>query len=159
MKYDLFGALILLKDTGSDNEILLCDTGDGWTLPFGPIGVGQPTLEMQEMDAESEALISCLTHLVDQANIGPELIEDGEVIQSRLWFVESEENTKEACLVYYAFVDQEQQEALEKALDEKKGNARFFKYDHAHPDLPELAHEWMYEAIKNQMQYFNKRQN
>lgn len=157
MKYDLFVATLVLRETETDYEILLCDTGAGWSLPLGPVGV---TEGMDDLDGESEALVSCFTHLADQTNIGPALIEDGDMLQSKLWFVSNEEDSRQLCLVYYSFVDPTKSAELEKALEEKMGNVRFCKYDHADPStFPDLIDDWMEEAIVYQMQYFNKRQN
>jgi len=157
MKFDLFVATLVLRETETDYEILLCDTGAGWSLPLGDVGVAGDG--MDDLDGESEALVSCFAHLAEQTNNGPDLIEDGEMIQSKLWFVSNEKDSRQLCLVYYSFVDPTKSAELEKALEEKKGNVRFYKYSHANPDLPELIDDWMVEAIVSQMQYFNKRQN
>ena len=155
MKYDLSVAAIVLNDVADSNyEVLLCDTGQGWSLPTGEM-LESTSPEFQN-DGESEALFSCFTHLLEQTNIEPEMIDESEMTQSKLWFVTNEK----LCLVYYAFTEPTKASEMYKAMDDKKGNARFFPYDHNSPDtFPELAQQWMAEALHMQMMYFNKRQN
>lgn len=161
MRFEVFVDVVLLKHDGDGEYSILLHDSDGtggWELPGGDIYEMPDTVDIDD-DLSLPIELSCFQHLYDDARIKPEWVEEmpNGVRCHQFQFYptgfKGEHNT--AVLLYYGMVDNECLEEMNKSMEEKRGNARFFSYN----QLPEMKYEEQEDAIHKLMSNFKTKVN